>query len=136
VSPLVGRLVDRRGARLPVQFSLAAGAALSVALATSPRPLAYVPLIVAAAGSYGILFTPAFALIAEGAEASRLPQGMAFGLMNAAWAIGALLGPAAGGAVAAAAGDTLPFLVAAAICAGALVAVRRSRTRAVAAVAD
>ncbi|HZT54024.1 MAG TPA: MFS transporter, partial [Gaiellaceae bacterium] len=83
VSPLVGRLIDRRGSRLPVQVSLVAGAALSVALAMSPRPFAYVPLIVAAAAAYGILFTPAFALIAEGAERSRLPQGMAFGLMNA-----------------------------------------------------
>lgn len=129
VSPLVGRLVDRRGARLPVQVSLVAGAVLSVALATSPRPLAYVPLIVAAAAAYGILFTPAFALIAEGAELSRLPQGMAFGLMNAAWAIGALLGPAAGGAVAAATGDTVPFLITAGLCAGALAAVRRSRRR-------
>ena len=137
VSPLVGRLIDRRGSRLPVQVSLVAGAALSVALAMSPRPFAYVPLIVAAAAAYGILFTPAFALIAEGAERSRLPQGMAFGLMNAAWASGALVGPAAGGAVAAATGDIVPFLVAAGLCAGALAAVRHSRhRRPAAAVAD
>jgi MFS family permease len=129
VSPLVGRVVDRRGTRLPVQVSLVGGAALSVLLALSPRPLAYVPLIVAAAAAYGILFTPAFALIAEGAERSRLPQGMAFGLMNAAWAMGALLGPAAGGAVAAATGDTVPFLVAAGLCAGTFAAVRHSRRR-------
>jgi len=130
LSPLVGRLLDRRGIGLPVQVSLVAGAAVSVALALGPRPLGYVPLIVAAAASYGVLFTPAFALIADGAELSGLPQGMAFGLMNAAWALGALLGPAAGGAVAAATGDTVPFLVAAALCAGALTALRRSRRRA------
>jgi len=112
-----------------------AGAAVSVALAMGPRPLAYVPLIVLAAASYGILFTPAFALIAEGAERSGLPQGMAFGLMNAAWAMGALVGPAVGGAVAAAAGDVVPFLVAAAFCATALAAVRRARHRTTARVA-
>jgi MFS family permease len=129
VSPLVGRLIDRRGVRLPVQVSLVGGAILSVALALGPRPLGYVPLLVAAAAAYGILFTPAFALIAEGAERSGLPQGMAFGLMNAAWALGALLGPAAGGAVANATGDTVPFLVAAGLCAAMLAAVRRSTRR-------
>ena len=80
-------------------------------------------------GAYGVLFTPAFALIADGAERSRLPQGMAFGLMNAAWALGALIGPAAGGAVAAATGDVVPFLVCAGLCAAALAAVRHARHR-------
>ena len=52
--------------------------------------------------------------------------------MNAAWATGALIGPAAGGAVAAATGDVVPFLCSAAFCASALVAVRRARHRTVA----
>ena len=51
--------------------------------------------------AYGVLFTPAFALIADGAEHVGLAQGMAFGFMNAAWAVGAMVGPAAGGAIAA-----------------------------------
>jgi MFS family permease len=129
VSPLTGRMLDRRGIMLPVRVSLWGAAAFSVGLAFSPRPLAYVPLLIAASGAYGALFTPAFALIAEGAEQSGLPQGMAFGLMNAAWATGALVGPAAGGAVAAASGDVVPFAVAAALCAVALAAVRRARHR-------
>jgi len=127
VSPVTGRMLDRRGVVLPVQLALSAAAALSVGLAFSPRPLAYVPLLIAASGAYGALFTPAFALIAEGAERSGLPQGMAFGLMNAAWAAGALVGPAAGGAVADASGDVVPFLVASGLCASAFVAVRRMR---------
>ncbi len=130
LSPLAGRLLDRRGPLLPIQVALAASALLSVGLAFNPRPLAYAPLLVAASGAYGVLFTPAFALIADGAERTGLPQGMAFGLMNAAWATGALVGPAAGGAVAAASGDVAPFLAAAAMCAGALVAVWRSHQRA------
>ena len=129
LSPLAGRMIDRRGILVPVQASLAASAVLSVGLALTPRPLVYVPLLILAGGAYGVLFTPAFALIAEGAEQSGLAQGMAFGLMNAAWALGALIGPAAGGAVAAATGDVVPFLVSAAFCAIALAAVRRARLR-------
>jgi MFS family permease len=129
LSPVAGRLLDRRGVLLPVQVSLVASVGISVGLALGPRPLAYVPLIVLAGGAYGVLFTPAFALIAEGAERSGLPQGMAFGLMNAAWASGALIGPAAGGAVAAASGDVVPFFASAAFCATALAAVRRARRR-------
>jgi MFS family permease len=136
LSPVAGRVLDRRGFLLPVQTALAAAVAVSVGLAASPRPLVYVPLVVLAGGSYGVLFTPAFALIAEGAERSGLPQGMAFGLMNAAWASGALLGPAAGGAVAAASGDIVPFLVAAGLCATTLAAVRRARHRTTAVVVD
>ncbi len=136
LSPLAGRQLDRRGVALPVQVSLVLSVALSLGLAFNPRPLAYVPLLIAASGAYGVLFTPAFALIAEGAERSGLPQGMAFGLMNAAWASGALIGPAAGGAVAAASGDVVPFVVAAAFCAAALVAVRRARQRPAVAAVD
>ena len=129
ISPVAGRVLDRRGVLLPIQLALAAAVPVSVALALGPRPLVYVPLVVLAGGAYGALFTPAFALIAEGAERSGLAQGMAFGLMNAAWAMGALVGPAAGGAVAAATGDVVPYLVSAGLSATALAAVRRARFR-------
>jgi MFS family permease len=124
LSPVAGRVLDRRGAMRTVQLGLAAGAVISVGLAFGPRPVGYVPLIVLAAGAYGVLFVPAFALIADGAEQSRLAQGMAFGLMNAAWALGALLGPVAAGAIAAASGDVAPFLICAALCGTALLVVR------------
>jgi len=129
ISPIAGRVLDRRGVLIPIQLALSAAVPVSVGLALGLRPLAYVPLIVLAGGAYGALFTPAFALIAEGAEQSRLAQGMAFGLMNAAWAVGALVGPAAGGAVAEASGDVVPYLVSATLCATALAAVRRARHR-------
>jgi MFS family permease len=129
IAPLSGLLLDRRGVLLPIQIALAASVPISVGLAIGPRPLVYVPLVILAGGAYGALFTPSFALIAEGAERSALPQGMAFGLMNAAWATGALIGPAAGGAVAAASGDVVPFLFSAAFCGSALVAVQRARHR-------
>jgi MFS family permease len=124
LSPLVGRFLDRRGPSVPVQIALVLSAVFSVCLALGPRPLGYVAFILLAGGAYGVLFTPAFVLIADGAEQSGLPQGMAFGLMNAAWATGALVGPAAAGAIATATGDVVPFLVSASLCAAAFAAFR------------
>jgi MFS family permease len=116
-SPLVGRLIDRRGKLLPVRVALILSVALALGLAAGPRPLVYAALIVISAAAFGVLFTPAFVLIADGAESVALPQGMAFGFMNAAWAVGAFVGPAAGGAIATATGDWIPFVLGAALCA-------------------
>jgi MFS family permease len=123
-APFVGRWSDRRGRLLPVRVSLAAGIAIALGLSADGRPLFYAPLVVIAGIVWGALFTPAFALIADGAEAVGLPQGMAFGFMNAAWALGAVAGPAAGGAIAGATSDWIPFVLAAVVCAGGLVFAR------------
>jgi MFS family permease len=81
--------------------------------------------------AYGGLFTPAFALIADGAERVGLAQGMAFGLMNAAWAVGAMIGPGAGGAIAGSTGDWVPYVLAAVLCGAGLAATRRAALGAV-----
>jgi MFS family permease len=128
-SPLIGRLSDRRGALLPVRAALGAGVLVSLGLAFGGQPLLYAPLLLIASVSYGALFTPAFALIADGAEHAGLAQGLAFGLMNAAWAVGAVVGPAAGGAIAGATGDWVPFVLAAALSAATLAATRGSNYR-------
>src|SRR5271155_619969 len=62
--------------------------------------------------------------VSEGAESSRLAQGVGFGLMNAAWAVRAVIGPAAAGTIAGATGDAIPFVLAAASCVAALVFMR------------
>ena len=123
-SPLIGRLSDRLGAMTPIRYGLLAGLLVSLALAGGTGAAIYAVLVVIAGAAYGALFTPSFALISEGAEHAGLAQGIAFGLMNGAWAAGAMLGPAAGGAVAAATGDTVPFLLAGGLCLGALLAIR------------
>ncbi|HEV3046010.1 MAG TPA: MFS transporter [Solirubrobacteraceae bacterium] len=131
LSPLVGRISDRRGALAPVRPGLAAGAVVSLALILAVGPLPYALLVLAASTAYGVLFTPSFKLIADGADHAGLAQGMAFGMMNAAWALGAFLGPAAAGAIAGATGASVPLLLAALACAGALAAtVLRARASA------
>lgn len=128
-APLIGRFSDRRGLLLPVRGALAAGVVASLVLALVSRPLVYAPLLLIGGVSYGALFTPALALIADGAEHVGLMQGLAFGLMNAAWAVGAVVGPAGGGAIAGAVGDWGPFALAASLCAIGLAATRGSPDR-------
>jgi MFS family permease len=112
--PLVGRLSDARGATTLARLALIVSVPVSLALATGAGPVIYAPLVVIAIVSYGALFTPAFSLVSDGAENAGLAQGMAFGLLNAAWAAGAMVGPAAAGAIASTTGDSVPFLLAAA----------------------
>jgi len=115
-SRVIGRLSDRRGALVPVRWALIAGAAVSLVLTVALGAVPYALLVVVASVAYGVLFTPAFALIANGADQARLAQGMAFGMMNAAWALGAMAGPAAGGAIAGAIGERAPFIIVAIAC--------------------
>ena len=95
-----------------------------------PAALPYAILIVVASAAYGALFTPAFALIADGADRSGLAQGMAFGMMNAAWALGAMAGPAGAGVLDEATGEQLPFLLAALACLGTVAALHAPAARA------
>jgi MFS family permease len=115
-SPLIGRVSDRRGIRIPVLYGLVAGGVISLGLTIELGALLYSGMIIAASAAFGALFTPAFALIADGADHSGLAQGMAFGMMNAAWALGAMAGPAGAGVLAEATGEQFPFFLAALAC--------------------
>jgi MFS family permease len=126
-APLIGRLIDRRGLLLPIRAGLVASGVLATLLIFDLRPLAYGPLVGLAGSAFGALFTPAFVLIAEGAEQARLAQGMAFGVMNAAWALGAVIGPAAAGGIAGATGDWTAYLLAALACLASLAFARSDR---------
>jgi MFS family permease len=124
LNPLLGRFTDRRGRLQPVRVALIASVAVSVALALAGRPAEIVPLVLAAGLAYGAFYTPAMGLISDGAERNGVAQGLAFGVMNAGWAVGAIVGPAAGGVLASAAGDAAPYLLMACVCAATYVATR------------
>ncbi len=125
VNPVVGRISDRRGRLLPVRVALAASIGVAVAFAIATEPLVVAVLVVAASVTFGGFYTPGMALVADRAERAGLSQGIGFGVTNTAWAIGALIGPALGGALAEAFGDPVPYLLAAALCAVTLLAARR-----------
>jgi predicted MFS family arabinose efflux permease len=125
LNPAVGRFSDRVGRLLPIRASLAASVAAAVALAASSRAAAVAILVCLASISFGSLYTPGVSLTSHRAEAAGLAQGLAFGVMNTAWALGELIGPTAGGALAESVGDAAPYLVLAALCAATLAATYR-----------
>jgi MFS family permease len=116
LSPLAGRLSDRRGPLTPVRFSLAVAVAVSLlAPLLAPAALLVVVLVVGMP-SFGTLYAPSAALLSAGADSLRLNQGLAFGLANLAWASGQGIGAIASGALAQATSDFLPYALLAATC--------------------
>jgi MFS family permease len=130
MNPLLGRWIDRRGLMLPVTLGVAASTAVAVAFAFASSAAALAVLTVVAALTFGSLFTPGLALIAEGAERAGVAQALAFGTMSAAWALGNIIGPAGGGALARATSDRTAFLAAATVALASLVVFSRSAVRA------
>jgi MFS family permease len=129
LNPLVGRVSDRRGRLLPVRVALTATVAVACALAVATQPIVIAVLVVAASISASGFYTPGMALVADRAELAGLPQGIGFGVTNSAWATGALIGPAVGGALAEAFGDPVPYLLCALLCGLTLLAATRGVAR-------
>jgi predicted MFS family arabinose efflux permease len=129
LSPLAGRLSDRRGALMPVQVSLTAAVAVSL-LAPAVAPLAAAMAVLACGlPSFGTLFAPATTLLSSGAQRSGLNQGLAFGMGNLAWAAGQAIGSAGSGAIAQETNDVLPYAVLALVLVATLAAVRPAGQR-------
>jgi MFS family permease len=128
LSPMAGRLSDRRGELVPVRLSLAAGVAVSLlAPVVVPAP-ALIPVLIVGLPAFGTLFAPATALLSFGADRLGLNQGLAFGLGNLAWATGQAGGAAASGAIAQATSDFIPYALLAGACLGTLIAVWPGRS--------
>jgi MFS family permease len=99
-------------------------------LAVADTPATIAVLAVAGAVSFGGFYTPGIALVSDRAEIAALAQGLAFGIMNTAWAAGALVGPTVGGALADAFGDAVPYLLCSLLCAATLTVIgARVRSR-------
>jgi MFS family permease len=130
LSPLAGRLSDRRDPLVPVRLSLAVGVAVSL-LAPVLRPAGWlVTLLILCMPAFGTLFTPATALLSGGAQRLQVNQGLAFGMTNLAWAAGQAVTAAGSGALAQATSDIVPYSLLAAACLASLIFLwpaRRSR---------
>jgi len=130
---LSGRAGDRFG-RIP----LAAGACIALAVLSGllalPLGVALIIAVVIAVGPVqSILYAVGYPLSADGADRAHLGHGIAIGIVNLTWGVGAVLGPVAGPGVAQALGDRASYLLLAMLAALAAVAValpaRREMTR-------
>jgi MFS family permease len=116
ISPMIGRLSDRRGRLLPLRYGLAVSIGLVGAFTLPEEAWLLAALVVLIACALGAFWAPAMAMLSEAAEGSGLNQGLAAALMNLAWAGGQILGSGGGGGLAKAAGDAAPMISIAALC--------------------
>ncbi len=116
LSPLTGRLADRRGPLVSVRISLAAAVVVSLLAPVAAPAAVLMTLLILGLPAYGLLFTPSLSMTSGGAHRVALNQGLAFGLTNLAWAVGQGIASAAGGAIAQATSDFVPYALLAATC--------------------
>ena len=129
LSPLAGRLSDRRDPLVPVRLSLAAGVVVSL-LAPVLSPAGWlVALLIVGMPAYGSLYAPAAALLSAGAHRLELNQGLAFGMTNLAWAAGQAVAAAGSGALAQATSDIVPYSLLATACLASLIFLFANRAR-------
>jgi MFS family permease len=127
VSPLAGRLSDRRGPRRPVLIGLVAGT-LFGALVWLPGSVPWlIAVLVLGMPFFGSLYTPAAAMVSESAQDQKLNHGIAFALGNLTWAAGQAIASSGAGALAEATSDTVPYLLLGAACLATLCAMPRTR---------
>lgn len=124
LSPLIGRLADRRGPLVSVRISLAASVVVSLLAPVLAPAAVLITLLVVGLPAYGSLFTPSMSMTSGGAHRLSLNQGLAFGLINLAWAVGQEIASAGGSAIAQATEDLVPYSMLAAVCLATLLATR------------
>ena len=111
VGPLIGRLSDRVGRKIPYLVGLVVmAAAIGVVGFFEILPMLLLGVVLVAFGA-GLAFTPAGALIADRATAAGLNQGYAAASSNVAWGGGQVVGAVGAGYLAGLAGYALPATV-------------------------
>ncbi len=113
----LGHFADKHGTLLPLRLALAGSFGTVIFLALPGNPYVLGVLLVLAAVASGAFYTPGMAMLTNAAEARGLQYGYAFALINIMWAPGQVLGSVAGGSLAQATSDRVPYAVVALACA-------------------
>jgi MFS family permease len=123
LSPGVGQISDRHGRLVPLRGGLAVATVAVLCFTLPGDGLLLAVVIVLIAGSLGLFWTPAMAMLSDLAIVQGLDQGLAAALMNLAWAGGQILGSGGGGALAKHTGDGAPMAAVAGLCLVTLIAI-------------
>jgi len=129
LSPLSGRLSDRRGRYFPVRISLLSGVAVSLLAPVLAPAAVLIAMLVIGMPAFGTLFAPSSAMLSDSAHRLELHQGLAFGMANLAWAAGQTIAASASGAIAQATTDLVPYALLAATCLATFLATLRRKPR-------
>jgi MFS family permease len=115
-SAWIGRRADRSGRRRPLRWALLGGLGCGLLFVFPLDRSALVLAVLLSAAAFGSLFAPSTALAADGADRRGLPQGMVAALLNLLWALGSTAGAASSTELAALVAPWLPWLLVAAVC--------------------
>jgi MFS family permease len=117
ISPVTGRLSDRHGRLAPIRVGLAGAVVMAVLLPLPGTAILLGAAVLLAFATLGAFWAPAMAMLSDASEEAGLDQGLAFAIANLAWALGHLFGSGAGGALAEATADAVPYAMLGVICA-------------------
>jgi MFS family permease len=129
ISPLAGRVSDRVGRLGPIRLGLLSAAIAAILLPLPGRALLLAATVVLAFAALATFWAPGMAMLSDASEAAGLDQALAFSLSNLAWAVGHVLGAGAGGALAEATSDAVPYGVLAALAGVTFVGILRQGRR-------
>jgi MFS family permease len=129
VSPIAGRFSDRAGRMAPIRIGLAAAGVMAILLPI-PRTAVLVGLaVVLSFVALASFWAPGMAMLSDAAEDAGLDLALAFAISNLAWALGHVFGAGAGGALADATTDSVPYAALAVLCAATLAGLTAGRRR-------
>jgi len=126
-SPAIGRVADRRGARLPTCAGLALTAVLVALLPFPSSAVVLAALTVATLGGPSMAFVlPSMSAVTETAERIGVEMALASVVLNFAWAIGELVGAPTAAGLSSLTSDTVALLLVATLILATLVVVLRT----------
>ena len=129
ISPIVGRVSDRRGRLVPIRWATAAACVMCVVIPLPTQPVLFALCVVAAFSALALFWAPAMALLSDAVEAAGLDRA---GLRADELRMGgrAGLGGSGGAKLGETVGDALPYAICGALCAATLLALQSRGRRA------
>jgi MFS family permease len=123
LSPVAGRVSDRRGRLFPIRAGLVGAVVMAVLLPLPGTVVVLGVVVLFTFAALGGFWAPAMAMLSDASEDAGLDLALAFSISNLAWAAGHLVGSGAGGALADATSDAVPYGLLGVVCAATLAGV-------------